>query len=489
MKLNLFKMKKLSIFFFVLSMNCLAVNAQTTNSSPAVEERIKQVENSLCGWVQTGFDDQWNILDRMKKYHVNGVSIAVIHDYKIEWAKGYGLADTSENRPVTEKTLFQAASISKSLNSLGVLKLVEQKKIDCDSDINKYLKSWRFPYDSKSGGKKVTVRALLSHTAGLSVHGFPGYERGKEIPTLIQVLNGEKPANTMAIKSIEEPGKRFNYSGGGTTILQLLISDITGLPYEIYMQKEVLDPLGMNSSCYCQPPEGRSGLLATAYKEDGKEVPGKYHVYPEMAAAGLWTNPTDLCKYVIETELAWRGESKKVLSPEMTRMRLTTVIDDAALGVFVNSRVTGSYKYFDHNGGNEGFSCTYYGCRDSGEGVAIMINSDSWTIIDEILNSVASVYNWKDFYLPESKKVVGVSEEQVMKYLGKYQMGMRRFEIVPDSKGLGIKSGDDTPWNLYFTSDSDCFAKESRGMVTFRFSADGKVNGFITNGMRAKKLE
>jgi CubicO group peptidase (beta-lactamase class C family) len=482
-------MKKLSIVFLVLFLNCLAINAQTLNYSPSVEEKVRQVENSLCGWVRTGFDDQWNILDRMKKYHVNGVSIAVIHNYKIEWAKGYGLADVSENRPVTEKTLFQAASISKSLNSIGVLKLVEQKKIDCDSDINKYLKSWRFPYDSKSGGKKVTVRALLSHTAGLSVHGFPGYERGKEIPTIIQVLNGEKPANNMAIKPTEEPGKRVNYSGGGTTILQLLTSDITGLPYEIYMQKEVLDPLGMSSSCYCQPPVGRSDLLATGYKADGREVTGKYHVYPEMAAAGLWTNPTDLCKYVIETGLSWRGESKKVLSPEMTRMRLKPVIDDAALGVFVSSRVPGSYKYFNHNGGNEGFLSTYYGCLDSGEGVVIMINSEDWTIIDEILNSVASVYKWKDFYLPETKKVVDVPEELAKRYLGKYQLGMRGFEIVPDTSGLGIKTKGGTPWKLYFTSDSDCFAKETRGMVTFQFSADGKVKGFITNGMKARKLE
>jgi CubicO group peptidase (beta-lactamase class C family) len=425
----------------------------------------------------------------MKKYHVNGVSIAVIHNYKIEWAKGYGLADVSENRPVTEKTLFQAASISKSLNSMGVLKLVEQKKIDCDSDVNKYLRSWKFPYDGKSGDRKVTVRELLSHTAGLSQHGFLGYERGKEIPTVIQVLNGEKPANSMAIKSIEEPGKRVIYSGGGTTILQLLISDITGLPYESYMQKEVLDPLGMSSSCYCQPPDGRSGLLATGYKANGKVVPGNYHVYPEMAAAGLWTNPTDLCKYVIETGLAWKGESKKVLSPEMTRMRLTPVIDDAALGVFVSSRVPGSSRYFNHNGGNEGFLSTYYGCLDSGEGVVIMINSEDWTIIDEILNSVASVYGWKDFYLPETKKVVDVSEEQVMKYIGKYQVGFRGFEIVPDKYGLGLKSGGEAPWNLYFTSDSDCFVKESKGMVRFQFSPDGKVTGFISNGTKARKLE
>lgn len=482
-------MKKLSLLSFAVAMLSMA-NGQTSSYSPFVESRIRQIENNLAGWVQTGSDDRWNITDRMKKYKVNGVSIAVIHDYKIEWAKGYGMADVSENRPVTVNTLFQAASISKSLNSLGVLKLVEEKKIDCDSDVNRYLRSWKFPYDSISGGKKVTVKEILSHTAGISVHGFPGYERGIPMPTIIQVLNGEKPANTEAIRPVEEPGLHFNYSGGGTTILQLLVTDISGLPYENYMQQEVLDPLGMTSSCYCQPPgDSKAQLLATAYKSDGKEVQRKYHVYPEKAAAGLWTNPTDLCKYVIETQLAWRGESHKVLSPEMTRFRLTPVIDDAGLGVFVNSRVAGSYKYFDHNGGNEGFSCTYYGCRDSGEGVVIMINSESWNIIEEILNSVATVYNWKDFYLPEIKKTIDIPASELNKYIGKYQIGDRNFEIVRDNTGLGIKSGDDSPWKLYFTTDSGFFVKETRGVARFQFSPDGVLTGFTTNGMTARKTE
>ena len=474
---------------FLFAAFSLTGNAQPTKYSPEVEARIKQVESNLAGWVITGSNDRWNILDRMKKYGVNGVSIAVIHNYKIEWAKGYGMADVAENRPVTEKTLFQAASISKSLNSVGVLKLAESKKIYCDSDINKYLKSWKFPYDSISRGMKITVKELLSHTAGLTVHGFPGYERGKEIPTLVQVLNGEKPANTEAIRSDDEPGEHLSYSGGGITILQQLVIDQTGMPYDVYMQKEVLDPLGMMSSCYCQPPDGiKAELLATGYKADGKEVSGKYHVYPEKAAAGLWTNPTDLCKYVIETELAFKGESHKVLSAEMTRFRLTPVIEDAALGTFVNSRVTGSYKYFNHNGGNEGFSCVAYGCLNSGEGVVVMINSESFPIVEEIENSVATVYSWKDFYIPDVKKTVTLSDSQMKKFIGKYELMGRTFEVVPDGNGLGIEDSGGTPWNLYFTSDSDFFVRETKGMVTFRFTPDGKVKGFFTNGMTAKKV-
>jgi CubicO group peptidase (beta-lactamase class C family) len=484
-------MKKILILLVsLLALPYRSINAQSIKYPPEVEAKIKTVENNLAGWVQTGSDDRWNIFDRMKKYGVNGVSIAVIHNYKIEWARGYGMADVGEKRPVTEKTLFQAASISKSLNSLGVLKLVESGKINCDSDINKYLKSWKLPYDDKSKGKIITVKELPSHTAGLSVHGFPGYERGKKIPTLTEVLNGEKPANTAAIRSIEEPGKHVIYSGGGTTILQLMVIDQTGIPYNIYMQKEVLDPLGMTSSCYCQPPDGiKADLLATGYKADGKEVIGKYHIYPEMAAAGLWTNPTDLCKYVIETQLAWKGLSHKVLSPEMTRFRLTPLAEDAALGVFVNSRVTGSYKYFNHNGGNEGFLSTYYGCRDSGDGVAVMINSEDWSIIDEIVNSVAIIYGWKDFYLPEIKWPITIDDKLMQQYTGMYDMQGWKYEIVSQGNGLGIKSGKSVPRTLYFTSDSDFFVKESRGMASFRFSPEGKVTGFFLNGVEARKVK
>ena len=202
------------------------------------------------------------------------------------------------------------------------------------------------------------------------------------------------------------PGERFSYSGGGTTILQLIVTDVSGKAYDEFMQERVLDQLGMKESFFTQPPpDSKKSLLATGYLPDGTEVEGKYHIYPEKAAAGLWTTPTDLCRYIIETQQAYNGKSSLVLSPEMSRLRLTPVKDDAALGVFVNSRVTGSYKYFNHNGGNEGFCCTAIGCMNDGKGVVIMTNThyDNTGILEEIANSVATVYSWKDYYLPEKK--------------------------------------------------------------------------------------
>jgi CubicO group peptidase (beta-lactamase class C family) len=363
--------------------------------SPEVEKEIAEVESHL-GVTGKGPDLVWlGLRERMANYKVKGLSIAVVHHYKIEWARGYGWADSGEKRPVTVHTLFQAASISKSLNSVGLLRLAQDKKIDLYADINTYLKSWKFPYDEKSGGKVISVANLLSHTGGLTVHGFPGYERGVALPTVVQVLNGTPPANTQAVRSMYAPGIKYEYSGGGTTISQLILMDVTGEAYDQWMAEHVLRPMGMNESSYTQPaPIAKAAVLATAYHMDASEVPGKDHIYPEEAPAGLWTNPTDLCKYIIETQLALEGKSAKVLDAAHERLRLTPYVDSsAALGVFIVRK--GGGQWFQHNGGNEGFRCAYFGSMEGGEGVAVMVNSDNGWILNEVLAGVARVYGWK----------------------------------------------------------------------------------------------
>ena len=397
---------RLSLLCVLVVHISFCLQAQDSLYVPETEERIRLVESSLAAWVKTVDQDKWTLKERMKSYNINGLSIAVIHNYQIEWARGYGYADVTEHRPVTAGTLFQAASISKSLNGIGILKLVQDKKLDLNADINNYLASWKFPYDTTSKGRIITLANLLSHTGGLSVSGFPGYEKEDRIPTLPQILDGTAPANTGAVGSVQEPGKGILYSGGGITISQLIISDVTKQPYDEFMQKNVLEPLNMTCSSFTQPPPAEfEKFLAAGYLVDGTEINGKHHIYPEQAAAGLWTTPSDLCRYIIDTQLALHGKSSKVLTPEMTRLRLTPVMEDAALGTWVNSRVTGSYKYFNHNGGNAGFCCTAIGCENSGDGVVIMTNTNfnNHGILEEIANSVATVYQWKDYYIPEEK--------------------------------------------------------------------------------------
>lgn len=485
-----FNFRVLGIATWVTILGASQINAQQIKYPDGIEQKIRLVENSLAGWIQTGQNDTWTLAERMKKYKINGVSIAVIHDYRIEWARGYGYADVSEKREAGVKTLFQAASISKSLNATGVLRLVQEKKLDLNTDINNYLVSWKFPYDEKSANKKITLTELLSHTAGLTVSGFPGYAKGEVLPTVPQILDGLKPANTQPVRSSVEPGKIFIYSGGGTTITQLIVMDVTHQPYDLWMQKNVLDPLGMTSSSYMQPPSaGKEKILATGYKSDGREVPGKFHIYPEQAAAGLWTNPTDLCRYLIETQLCYKGESAKVLTQEMTRLRVTPVLEDAALGVFVNSRVTGSSKYFNHNGGNEGFSCTAIASLMEGNGVVIMTNSDNSSILEEIANSVATVYGWKDYYIPEKVKVIEVASSVMDKYTGKYEAGNTAINVLKKESGIAINISGGDSYTLYFTSDSVSFCREARGFIRFQTGADNTVTGFMFNGRQAKKVE
>jgi CubicO group peptidase (beta-lactamase class C family) len=386
-------MKKINLILLLfLSLNSFAQE---------VNDKIKLFENDLNYWDKSK-SKKWSLKERMAFYNVNAVSIAVIKDYKIEWIKAYGYADVSEKKSATAQTLFQAASISKSINSLGILKLVEEGKLGLDDDINNYLKTWKFPYDSISKGKKISIANLLSHKAGLSTSGFGGYGKGKKLPTTIETLDGLKPSNSNAVRSIFEPGLKFQYSGGGTTITQLILENTTGEKYEDYMKQNILSQLGMNSSSFNQPPsKEKENILATGYNMS-KEVKGKYHIYPEKAAAGLWTNPTDLAKYIIETQLSLLGKSNKIVSKEMSAKRL-----ENNLGVFLND-FKGT-KYFGHSGGNEGFVCHYVGSLEDGNGMVVMTNGRSSMLVEEIVSSIASLNNWKNYPLEPQKESISLT--------------------------------------------------------------------------------
>lgn len=386
-------MRKISLIILLL----LSFNSFSQN----VNDKIKLFENDLNHWDKLK-NKKWSLKERMALYNTNAVSVAVIKDYKIEWIKAYGYADISEKRLATTQTLFQAASISKSINSLGILKLVEEGKLSINDDINNYLKDWKFPYDSISRGKKISIANLLSHKAGLSTSGFGGYEKGKDLPTTIQTLDGLKPSNSGAVRSIFEPDLKFQYSGGGTTITQLILENTTGEKYEDYMLRNVLTPLAMSNSSFNQPPSANKNNMATGYTANGKEVKGKYHVYPEKAAAGLWTNPTDLSKYIIETQLSLLGTSNKIVSKEMATKRL-----ENNYGVFL-SDFKGT-KYFSHSGGNEGFVCYYVGSLQDGNGIVVMTNGRNSGLLIEIVNSIANLNNWKNYPLEPQKESISLT--------------------------------------------------------------------------------
>jgi len=452
--------------------------AQEKRYSPEIESKIKAVENNLGLPIRIEGDPDHTLMERMNFHKVKGVSIAIIKDYKIEWVKAYGWADSAEQKRATTTTLFQAGSVSKSLNGVGVLKLVQDKKLDIYADVNDHLTTWKIPYDSLAKSKKVTLANLLSHTAGLGVHGFPGYERGDTIPTLIQILNGERPANTAAVRAVFEPGLKGQYSGGGTMISQIAVQDITKKPYDAFMWHSVLKPMGMKNSFYTQPaPKSKQKLLASGYYADGKEVKGKYHIYPEQAAAGLWTNPTDLAHYIIETQLALVGKSK-VLSKDMTRLRLTPYIDkSAALGVFIYKR--GENTYFEHSGSDEGFVSEYYGSMEGGNGVVVMANTDNGAILNEIINNVATVYEWKGFYNPLKRpKIIIVPQNILETYAGEYKRKVDdKFYIkisIVNGKIIYLEPDWDG-FELFAGAENEFFSRENPVGITFKKDEAGKI--------------
>ncbi|MCX6243164.1 MAG: serine hydrolase [Bacteroidetes bacterium] len=453
------------------------LSAQTSYSKE-IEDQIKQVENNLSGRViLNGKTD--NIADRMAFYKVKGLSIAVVNNYQLVWAKGYGWADEKEQRRVTTATLFKPGSISKSLNAVGVLKLAQDNKLDLYKDINEYLTSWKFPYDSLSKGKKITTANLLSHTAGLSVYGgFPGYDAKSRIPTIPQILDGREPANTPPVRSLFEPGLQFQYSGGGIIISQLIITDLTHQPYEKFMFDHVLKPLGMIHSFFSAAPPAKNELnkLALGYTKDGAEVEATFHVYPEQAPMGLWTTPTDLSKYVIETQLAYAGKSSKVLNRQMATLQLTPYIDNSAtMGAFIGDR--NGEKYFFHDAGNEGYRGLYYGSVEGGTGVVIFVNSDDGNIILELLNSVASVYKWKGFDKPANINTVMVPETITQKYLGVYLYEGKIAEITKEKDGL-VYWANNQSCKIYFTSENDFINMEFPTEKSFITDGSGNVTGY-----------
>lgn len=292
--------------------------------APAPNPKIQRVEKGLRPPVLVQGDTTWTLEERMRLYKVHGVSVAVIKDFKIEWAAGYGLADVEAGKPVTASTLFQAGSISKPVAAMGALALVEKGKLPLDRDINAVLKSWKIPENARTRKAPVTLEGLLSHTAGVTVHGFPGYAAGTPVPTLIQVLDGAPPANTAPIRVDLDPGAQYRYSGGGYTIAQQAMIDVTGQPFPGILAETVLRPIGMTSSTYEQPlPEARVADAATGYRADGAPVPGKRNVYPEMAAAGLWTAPTDLARFAIAVQKTPRGPvcPRRISKPASSRTR------------------------------------------------------------------------------------------------------------------------------------------------------------------------
>jgi len=423
--------------------------------------------------------------DRMAVFNVPAISIAVIKNGRIEWARAYGWADVEERRPATTNTLFQAASISKPVAATAALQLVEEGGLDLDTDVNRYLESWQVPENEHMHGEAVTLRRLVTHTAGLTVHGFPGYARSDDIPTTVGVLDGL--GNTDPIRVDTTPGAINRYSGGGYTVMQLMLADVTGQLFEQLLDQRVLDPLGMTLSTYEQPlPESRRNEAASAYRSDGKRVEEKWHVYPEQAAAGLWTTPTELARWGLGILAAFNGDENGVLSPDMARQML----DPGQYRQGLGPAVAENRLYFGHGGSNEGFRCQLVVFFD-GRGAAVMTNADNGSIlIGEVLATLAEEYDWPAYRVSQ-RGVARLDEAKYEELAGRYTVpdadSVIVLEVARENGRLTLLAPGIPHYELLPASEKFWFTRETGTRVTVDWE-DGHVVAFRMYGFRAEKV-
>ena len=341
---------------------------------------------------------------QMKARHIPGIALAVIEESKIVREQGYGYGDEAQRTPVTPSTLFEAASVSKPVAALGALHLVEQGKVSLDENINARLRSWWLPENHFTEEHIVTLRLILCHCAGLTVRGFsPGYQVGAPLPSLVQILDGQPPAHSAAVRVDQVPGSQFRYSGGGYVVLEQMMNDVTGKPFADYMKDTVLDPFGMSSSTFAQPlPQSEARRAATGYTgEPPHALDGRWRVIPELAAAGLWTTAGDLARFYIGMQRSLAGTSNPVISQAMTREMLVEQKGGSGLGFFVG----GTPMRFGHNGEDLGFSAVTV-AFETGQGAVILMNAntDLEVLKNTLVEAIGEQYHWPGYPLQRPKR-------------------------------------------------------------------------------------
>jgi CubicO group peptidase (beta-lactamase class C family) len=340
--------------------------------------------------------DSLTIQEVMAYYRVPGVSVAVIHDFAVAWAKSWGMADIATGAPLTGETLWQAASISKTVAAMTSLKAVSEEKFGLDQDVNTILRSWKLPDAPYKGGQLVTPRTLLSHTSGTGDgFGFPGYAPDEPLPTITQILDGVPPSNTGPVRLVRPASSAYHYSGGGVIIQQLALTDTIGHPFAEIVRDWIFGPIGMSDSTFEQPlPAERYAQTARGHDWQGKSMGPRWHVYPEQAAAGLWTTPMDLAKFLIEVQTTLAGRSSTILSRKMMQEMVTPVgVGPYAVGFTISRK--GEGWYFEHGGSNWGFRCHAIAHRAKGYGAVVMANGDGGqALAQEIIDRIARAYGW-----------------------------------------------------------------------------------------------
>jgi len=464
---------KTRISLFVVLFSQFPTQATTANDAIVIEANIR-AKVQVVGKTYQAF----SITERMKHYKVPGLSIAVVNNGKLAWAKGYGIANKHTKQVVNENTLFQAGSISKPIAALAALKLVQEKKVLLDTDVNQYLSRWKVPQSKYTEQQPVTLRQLLTHTAGITVHGFPGYQQGKELPSNVEVLTGK--GNTAKVFVDQLPGSHWRYSGGGYTVMEQLVEDVTKLPFDEYLQKEILEPLNMSHSSFEQPlSKSKWPFASAAFDNNGEQIEGDWHNYPEQAAAGLWTTPSDLAQYILAIQKSRSGDNKQLLNKTTVDQMLTIHKGDWGLGPILSEHEKG--LIFVHGGKNAGFTNNFSAYVDRGDGLVIMANGDNaGPLIAELKVAISSHYHW-DLADIIMLTPVKISEEISTAIAGEYRYDadpdyLISLSVTDDHIALYIHENEEK--QLFIPTSNEVITNLTSGSkISFKKDEQGKTTG------------
>jgi CubicO group peptidase (beta-lactamase class C family) len=469
----------------------------------------KPAKNSEAQLLQTGLAERIRISgqevdfrslkQRQADYKVPGVSVAFMRNGQLAWTLQSGVKDVTTNLPLDENTVFQAGSISKPAFATVLMKYRQDNALDLDAEVNKLLTSWQLPQHEWTGQEEVSLRRLLSHTAGTTVHGFPGYAAGKVVPSLQQVLDGAEPANTAAVTVDIQPGSRMRYSGGGTTLAQLTLQDVSGEQLPSMAERLLFTPLGMTRSSFKQPifPD-LTDNMATPYSGDGTPVRGGAHTYATHAAAGMWSTPTDMLNMASALRSAYLGSqtdwiSKATAVDILTTNTPTNKKPNVGIGFFINMSDEGETLGFGHGGADEGFMSQLYLELDSGNGYAIMTNGNNGTqLINELEIRIKEALD-VGYAKPEIKTIVDINKNKLQEYLGNYAVKK------PVKIGVMLEAAENgflltaSPYveneMHWYQGKGEFFALDG-SKVTFDRDESGVITTLITNnGIRGKRKD
>lgn len=427
--------------------------------------------------------------DRMAFYRVPGVSLAFFNSERILWTRQYGVLDAGSGRPVTADTVFQASSISKTATALAALRLVRDGKLGLDDDVAGRLAGWTIPPTDLTATEKVTVRRLLSHNAGVTVHGFAGYGPGEPLPSLRQILDGAPPANNPPITVDKVPGSGFRYSGGGYVVLQQLLADVTDEPFAESLDRTVLMPAGMTRSAFVLGPPGAAGpKAASGHTADGLPMPGGGAVFPELAPAGLWATPSDLARLAMELAREADGRSDRILDQTLAREMLTRQAGVWGLGVDLSA--THAEPSFSHVGTNPGFQANLIFIPGRDQGLAVMTNGANQSgFFLEIVMAVAREYGWPGFG-QVIRDVVAVDPAILAGYAGTWRAdGAPDFQVKADGGRLFVEGGPFGPAPVeLFAQSPTLFFILSTGF-TFDFSKADEGRAVLGGGITTMRVD